>query len=94
MDTFLPGVLGDEIACLFSFVFALKLTVKGKCSAYIFAKVQGTIEGWKLLCWRAGGQILCQMALNELIQGIQILGFDERLLNLLNVGVSFGMQAN
>ena len=45
MDTFLPGVLGDEIACLFSFVFALKLTVKGKCSAYIFAKVQGTIEG-------------------------------------------------
>lgn len=75
-------------------VFALKLTVKGKCRAYIFAEVQGTIEGWKLLGWRARGQILCQMALNELIQGIQILGFDERLLNFLNVGVSFGMQAN
>lgn len=26
-------------------VFALNLTVKGKCSAYIFAKVQGKIEG-------------------------------------------------
>lgn len=83
-----------ESYVLSSFAFALQLTVKGKCSAYIFAKVQGTVEGWKLLCWRAGGQILCQMALNELIQGIQILGFDERLLNLLNVGVSFGMQAN
>lgn len=35
-----------------------------------FASVQDRIVGRKLVCRRAKGQIPCQMALNELMQGI------------------------
>lgn len=35
-----------------------------------FAKVGDSIVGRKLVCRRAKGQIHCQMALDELMQGI------------------------